>query len=781
MRPRNSLIALIALVGLVAAPAAAQAYDCDRLVVDDAGAYGSDVGRVETAARNLQSAGADVRVRTVRDFAGLADLEALADGLQAACPTWRAQDGGFKRNLLVFMVSYGDRRGAALFYGETWESKLGRGVAESMIGSVVVPELRAGRDVQAFETWSAAVGHAIAVRPPAESAAPTRAPAPSAPAAPSKPADLTVLWILLGGLLAIGGAVAVFLLLRSRKRREAERQKARREAQARKNACVQMMTSSDDAVVLAKSKLSTAAESYAEEDVAPLQSKLEQAGRLRTQATVAYGKLDTGDNDPDRDTFATETYVQIGAAYAAAERDFDASARLLGEVEQGIERLSRTASAAPKAVAESGKAIEAAVAAIEVVTKDGFRTEAAAAHLNAARASLKEAQSALEGKRFVAASGFAEAVLASAKEAAASAGSLPARRNKIVADLRSLSARVALLDKDGGALDQGAETVKRLEAAYADACWESIKGNGKEAEAEIDAAHGAMKTAEEAATMDRQEWDVAERELADGNRACERAESLMRSVAALEAHLRAAAQDAPIEIRAAETDIASARAYIKEFDPDIDDGLEDDLDAAAKNVEEAKAKLAAQLPDVNYVIKLAKRANAVADEALASARGQHEAAERLRQKAASALRDAQSAYSKAKEYLEDHQEEVSASVARTLADAAEQLTEARAATDPSRAIALAEKSAGNANAAFRNAKSAVDEARRLREEQARRDREAAERRARENAQRSAPSVIPFPGVPSIPSVASAPSRPSSRGGGSVPIGPSRRGGGSVAW
>src|SRR5512142_3009538 len=120
MLKRRILFASATLACLLSAPLTARAQDCDSPVVDQANAFGSDATRVEAAARKLQALGADVRVRTVRDFGGWENLERLADDYQRNCVTWRAQDGGFKTNLLVFMVSYGRKRGAALFYGKTW-------------------------------------------------------------------------------------------------------------------------------------------------------------------------------------------------------------------------------------------------------------------------------------------------------------------------------------------------------------------------------------------------------------------------------------------------------------------------------------------------------------------------------------------------------------------------------------------------------------------------------------------------------------------------------------
>src|SRR3990172_5939650 len=120
-----------------------QAQDCDRLVVDEAGVFGSGIGQVESAAQELVNAGADVRVLTVRDFGGRANLDLYEADPEARCASWRAPDGGMKNNLIVFIVSFADSRGAGLYYGSLWKRTLDQ-QWNGIMTDEVVPRLRDG-------------------------------------------------------------------------------------------------------------------------------------------------------------------------------------------------------------------------------------------------------------------------------------------------------------------------------------------------------------------------------------------------------------------------------------------------------------------------------------------------------------------------------------------------------------------------------------------------------------------------------------------------------------
>jgi hypothetical protein len=185
-----------------------------------------------------------------------------------------------------------------------------------------------------------------------------------------------------------------------------------------------------------------------------------------------------------------------------------------------------------------------------------------------------------------------------------------------------------------------------------------------------------------------------------GNIWLDEAESFIKSITELQTNLKAAERDFPAEIDAAEADIKKAWDYINKYDDDIRESLEDDLRAAEKKVDETRSELNKEKPDFFVVCSLAREANESADKILVQARDEHEAAERLRAKAASAKRDATSKVSIAKEYIQDHSGVVKAFAKKSLADAEDSLRLFDTVDDTEMKITLAIKAQKLAEKAY---------------------------------------------------------------------------------
>ena len=115
----------------------AAAQDCNALILDNAGALSSGIEQVEATARQLENRGAYVRVRTTTNFGGFQDMDSYEATLEASCPTWQDASGGTKANLIVLAVSFGDKRGAGLYYGDLWKSELEREWNPLLVDKVV--------------------------------------------------------------------------------------------------------------------------------------------------------------------------------------------------------------------------------------------------------------------------------------------------------------------------------------------------------------------------------------------------------------------------------------------------------------------------------------------------------------------------------------------------------------------------------------------------------------------------------------------------------------------
>jgi hypothetical protein len=121
----------------------------------------------------------------------------------------------------------------------------------------------------------------------------------------------------------------------------------------------------------------------------------------------------------------------------------------------------------------------------------------------------------------------------------------------------------------------------------------------------------------------------------------------------------------------------------------------------------AREELKQEKPDYFKAGKLAHEANDAADNILIQARNEHEAAERLRAKAVSLRREANSSVSIASKYIEVHHPEVRSEARNYLVKAVESLRQAEAAADVDSQIALASQAESEADRAYQLAQSDV--------------------------------------------------------------------------
>ena len=267
------------------------------------------------------------------------------------------------------------------------------------------------------------------------------------------------------------------------------------------------------------------------------------------------------------------------------------------------------------------------------------------------------------------------------------------------------------------------------------------------------------------ASMENQKWDEAKELVKEIGRRLTEAQSLMRSIIVLEQNINTAKRDAPKELADAQADIEKAWAYILEHDDDIAEEREQELKKAEIKLNVAEEEFGRKKPDYLEMVKLARQANEAADNILVAARSEHEAMERLRQKAAGSVRGAKAAYSRAKEYIEDHKDDVKSQAREDLKNAGAYLQGIDKVGDLDRRIALAGKAERCGEDAYKRAKSNVSDA--------------------------SPSVS-FPSTPSYRNTSSRSSSSnfggsrswgssSARVGGSRSIGSSVRVGGSRKW
>jgi hypothetical protein len=134
---------------------------------------------------------------------------------------------------------------------------------------------------------------------------------------------------------------------------------------------------------------------------------------------------------------------------------------------------------------------------------------------------------------------------------------------------------------------------------------------------------------------------------------------------------------AQAEIVAAEHDIEAGQQFVAQFDRDITPRPADLLDAAAADLEKARAEAAKAKPDWPRVVAMARGANDTADKALAEARSQHDAIEARRRKLATLLQQADTAVSRAANFASVHRADISEDVLAAIGAAAQHFDEGR--------------------------------------------------------------------------------------------------------
>lgn len=700
------LTAVFTALLLYAAPARAQ--NCETMVVDETGRLGAGgIATVEAAGNRLVNAGADVRVRVIPSAAAFGNLDQYLAGMQSQCASWRAADGGRKNNLLVVLVSM-DRQ-SGVFFGEQWRSALDGRTAGIRTNSMN-PRFRDGDFAGGISAGLDAAGRLIAAA--AAPPSPVQpAPAPvivNVPEPAGPPADYSGLWSVMGwglGLLAFGLlAWGVWFLIRANGKRKA----AQQQAQAKRSACSAAILEVDEPIQLLEARAGSLTSKVSAEDLGELTNLLNSAKAAARQATGRYGELQQSSaNNPDVGGLSVEQYEAIAGEFENVLGLLRTAKTATGNVEEGFKKIQqRIAEAQPKIDALSAE-IDKAVAAVEAVSAQGFKTDALEQPLEDAGQKLVDAQAALTAKRYGAIEGICKEGEKIAKKAAADAQGLAARRDASQASIAKLKARIPGMKT---LIVETRPVFEAITAEYPEGSWQHVRGNGTEAQKRVEAALKAADEATDACAMTRQEWDVADATVVQANAWLDEASSFMKSISSLKANLDQAKRDAQPEIDAAQADLDKLAAYERAHDDDIRDSIKGEIAACGQLLDKARAELEQDKPDYFRALKFAQQANAAADKLFGEASDAHEAAERQRRRAVSSVRDAEAAISRAAEYIEDHSSDVESAAKGKLKAARATLTEAKATTSLATRIQKAEAAHKEADAAYKKAKSDVSDA-----------------------------------------------------------------------
>jgi len=703
-RIRMAFAAVLALL----APAA-YAVDCDVRISDGAGLLRGD--GTAAAAQRLADAGADVRVITVSSLEGQGNLDNLFRRYLSQCASWRA-GSGIKNNLVVLMVSVGERRSIGLYFdrGGPFAALDSRWLG---IQNGMKPALKAGdfdggisRGLDDIvRTVAAAAAPPAAYQPPiAATPAPERPPV----IVQTQPTDFSGLWRVLSWMVGIGFgfwfAGVLGRAISGARERSERRKSAQLRARNAKAACAAGIVDFPAGTEDLSNRLAMLQGMLLPEDVGDLPARVEEAKRQVRAATLEYTEVDLGVYDPERPNLSESEYARIGDFFEGIKTK-------LGGAQQAVEAIKDAVAQREKLPRDAESAEQAALAACRTAEEDvaaakskGYVTTTPERLSAAAMASLKVAQSQSANRHYGAAVANAAEARKAAEQASAWCAGLPDRIAKLASAIAAGTERTR---KVAASIREGAEAFKVLAAEFNRSSYESIHGNGTEAARELNAAVAALAEAGTLATMEKQEWDGADAALAKANAAMDRADSLIHSIHSRKKHLEKVRSEASAEVEAATADINAARGYVKAHAADIGAGHAAGLDRAEKRLNEARGKLKAKWPDWPQIAKLAKEANEAADAVLEKARSEHDAAERQRQQAATNLREAKRARAKLREYIRDHRSDISSRNRSRLDDIDRRLAEAESSSDLALIIAMTQGIAADANSAYSSARSEV--------------------------------------------------------------------------
>ncbi len=678
--------AFLIAISLFPAPGLAQSVD-QLPVVDDAGIFGDRIGDVEAVASQLVSRGADVRVRTILTYGSAGNLDRYEEQLEQQSPSWLGPDGERKNNLIVLLIALQERQ-TGLYYGSVWDNILGNNWLRIQT-DIMNPRFREGDYVGGTTAGLQEITRLIQT---GGQPTPTTAPA----ATGFSPVLAVVLVII---FVAVG-----LLVFRSSRKSRARRLAARQRAMLAKQGAASGINELIERLQMLEIKVNVTAEKVVPDEAAELRDSLERAKRLINLCSQTYSELSHSAGDPENPRLGEAELGAIETEYQKVLAGLREAREEVKGVEDYVAVIQQAVSDFPVKVDEVNTAIAEASSKVEEVKKVGFKSTYPGELLAKAQATLKQAQEIAFRKRYM--EGLKTVVLAldQAKQAFRAAEELPQKKQEAESAIPALATRI---EQVKGVIDKGSDVFDGLVREYAESNWESIRGNGTEAENRINWSLDALDDGR--AVASQQEWHRALELVGKADAWLTEAESLIKSISELEENLLAERRAAPGEIEAAQADVAKAWDYINRYDEDIRESLEDDLRAAEQKNQEAREELRKEKPDYFRAGKLAREANESADKILAQARDEHEAAERLRAKAASLRRDAAAKVSRASKYIEDHHPVVRNEARNQLNSAADALRQAESAADTSAQIALAERAESAADQAYALAQRDVNE------------------------------------------------------------------------
>lgn len=320
---------------------------------------------------------------------------------------------------------------------------------------------------------------------------------------------------------------------------------------------------------------------------------------------------------------------------------------------------------------------------LAALRREGFKLASVDADFEVALAALNRAAGVLgPAQRQQLTEALAQAMQA-VEKAAENVNSQIALR---AANEKALEALMSAGEQLRAYIQEGARAFDAVDE-YAPTSWQDIQGNGTEAQKRADLAYQLWQRAAELNRVDpegEQDFTEAAADIEEANTLIEEARALVAAILERLDHLRKSQAIAREEIAAAEKDITSGRAYVRQYDPDITPRPDEMLAQAEKQLAAARQEVSLARPDWIRVVELARAANDLADKALADARSQTEAMEARRRRVQTLQEQALASLSRLRNFAQVHAADIHPSINKAVEDADRAFGDAEAALEPLR-------------------------------------------------------------------------------------------------
>ncbi|MFV9504472.1 MAG: hypothetical protein AB4911_07885 [Oscillochloridaceae bacterium umkhey_bin13] len=230
---------------------------------------------------------------------------------------------------------------------------------------------------------------------------------------------------------------------------------------------------------------------------------------------------------------------------------------------------------------------------------------------------------------------------------------------------------------------------------FAESTWSDIRGNGSEAQAAADRAHEHWQLAEQANSMETQNFYAAKESLDAADQELAYVDELIEAILTRLKDLETARDAARALLDEAERSLRDALAFVRANDPDVGQTPEEQMREASAQLAIAQTEAKQAKPDWLRLAAAATAADQLADAALAGARDEAATMAKLRQQAAQLQPLVAGEVSKIAKYIKLHGDDIQPAtldavrkVIKRFEDANRLLERAEGITEDERRVAL---------------------------------------------------------------------------------------------